>query len=431
MIGRKTLIITKSEFMRRVTSKKFIIMTLLGPLLILVFMGVVIFTATLAVDGDSRTIALVDETGVLSDRIMDLGAGDHTLVEADAGTVRQDVLDGRYDGYVVLPEGMIDDPAQRPEYFVGAGGGLNIENLLEGRIERALEDYLLVRENFPLEVREILDRNVNVNSVMLGSEGEEAGSSLGFSAIGYLMGMLMYVTMLIYGTVVMYGAIEEKSTRVVEVMVSSVRPFELLMGKVLGIGAMGLVQMFTWTLMIFLALTFAGQVAVMFMDPSAAGLAAEASSDEVLEAAGINLPTISPAVLIWFILYFLGGYLVYAGLFAAVGILVESPQDAQSLMIPVILPIILSILFMAPVIESPNSTLATVLSMVPLTSPVPMVVRLAVTDLPWWEVLLSFSLLIGGFLGTIWLSARIYRTGLLMYGKKVKLLDVIRWFRYS
>ena len=417
--------------MRRVTSKKFIILTLLGPLLVVMFMAAVILIAATTIDGDSRTIALVDETGVLSERVQALWASDHALVEADGGTVRQDVLDGRFDGYILLPAEMIDDPSVRPQYFAGEGGGLNIQGLLERRVERALEDYLLARQNVSPSVRDILDRNVNVDAVMLSSEGEEAGSTFTYSAIGYLMGMLMYITMLIYGTVVMYGAIEEKSTRVVEVIVSSVRPSELLMGKILGIGAMGLAQMFIWAVMIFAVLTFAGVVAGFFIDPAANGLSAGASSEDVLAAAGIRLPDISPLFFVWFLLYFLGGYLLYASLFAAVGILVESPQDAQSLMIPVILPVILSIMFMGPVIESPHSSLAIALSMVPFTSPVLMVVRLAVTNLPWWEVLLSLSLLGGGFLGSVWLSAKIYRTGLLMYGKKINLLDVVRWFRYS
>ena len=431
MVSPKTLIIARSEFMRRVTSRKFVILTLLGPLLIVAFLTVVVLIAATTIDGDSRTIALVDETGVLSTRVLALWTSDHVLVEADGSTVRQDVLDGRYDGYMLLPAEMIDDPSVRPQYFAGEGGGLNIQVQLEGRVERALEDYLLERQNVSPSVRDILDRNVNVDAVMLSSEGEEAGSTFSYSAIGYLMGMLMYITMLLYGTVVMYGAIEEKSTRVVEIIVSSVRPSELLMGKILGIGTMGLVQMLIWTLMIVAVQMFAGVVAGFFVDPAATGLAADASADDVLAAAGIRLPDISPMLFVWFLLYFLGGYLLYASIFAAVGILVESPQDAQSLMLPVILPIIVSIMFLGPVIESPQSSLAVALSMVPFTSPVLMVVRLAVTNVLWWEVLLSLALLGGGFLGSVWLSARIYRTGLLMYGKKINLLDVVRWFRYS
>lgn len=431
MLNRKTLIIVKSEFMRRVTSKKFIILTLLGPLLFVVFMSSVVLIGATTLDGDSRTIALVDETGVLSDRVQALWTSRHTLVEADAGTVRQDVMDGRYDGYVLLPAAMIDDPSIRPQYFAGEGGGMSIEGMLERRVERALEDYLLARQNVSPTVREILDRSVNVEAVRLSSEGEEAGSTMSYSAIGFMMGMLMYIAMLIYGTVVMYGAIEEKSTRVVEVMVSSVRPLDLLMGKVLGIGGMGVLQMFIWALMIFAVLTFSGTVASFFMDPAALDASTTASSDDLLSAAGISMPSLSPVFFLWFVLYFLGGYLLYSGLFAAVGILVESPQDAQSLMIPVILPIVLSIMFIGPVNDSPHSTLSVVLSMVPLTSPVAMSVRMAVTNLPWWEILLSFSLLFGGFLGSMLLSSKIYRIGLLMYGKKVTLADVVRWFRYS
>ena len=151
----------------------------------------------------------------------------------------------------------------------------------------------------------------------------------------------------------------------------------------------------------------------------------------MLTAANITLPSLSADIFVWFVLFFLFGYLLYAGLFAAVGAMVEQQQDTQGLVLPVMLPIILSIMFIQPIIESPNSPLAVALSLIPLTSPVPMVVRLAVTDVPFWEVLLSFSLLIGGFIGTIWLSSRIYRVGILMYGKKASFKDLIRWFRYA
>lgn len=428
----KTLIIFKSEFMRRVSSKTFILTTLLGPVTLIAFFVVIGFVMASAMEGDTRTIAVVDETGVLLERLLEEESSQHTLVAADApaDSVREAVLRGDYDGYLVLPQALLTGE-ERPTYYALEGGGFSLENHLENRIERALEEHRMSEQNVPPEVLEILKTHVSVNNVKLTEAGEEAGDSAFYSVLGFIMGFLIYITMLIYGTVVMYGVIEEKTTRVVEVIVSSVRPFDLLMGKVLGIGAMGLVQMTVWAVLMLGGLTFAGSAVSMFLDPAALNLPEAASQQEMLAAADITLPSLSIDVFIWFVLFFLFGYLLYAGLFAAVGAMVEQQQDTQGILLPVMMPIILSIMFIQPVLESPHSALAVILSLIPFTSPIPMVVRLAVTEVPIWEVLLSFSLLIGGFLGTIWVSSRIYRVGILMYGKKASFKDLIRWFRYA
>ncbi len=222
-----------------------------------------------------------------------------------------------------------------------------------------------------------------------------------------------------------------KLSRIVEIIVSSVRPFDLLMGKVLGIGAMGLVQMAFWAILILAGMFFSGAVIAQFLDPSTLSLPESASQEELLAAANINIPAINPFVFVWFVLFFLVGYLLYASLFSAIGSSVEQQQDAQSLMLPVMLPIILSIIFLQTIVEAPNSTLAVALSMIPLTSPISMVVRFAVTDLPFWEISLSFLILLGSFFGSIWISSRIYRVGILMYGKKASFKDLVKWIRYA
>ena len=429
---QKTWIILKSEFWRKLTSKTFIITTLLGPLLIIGFFVIIGVVAVNALSGDTRTIAVVDETGLLLERLQPDESGQHVLVAAEApvDSVREAVLEGTYDGYLVIPQDLLTNNA-RPTYYAVEGGGFNLENWLENRIERAVQEHRMREQNVDPQALEILRTNVSVNNVRLTAEGEEAGSSEFYSILGFVMGMMIYAAMLIYGSVVMQGVIEEKTTRVVEVIISSVRPFYLLMGKVLGIGAAGLVQMVVWAAIMLAGITFAGTVVSMFLDPSALNLPATASQQELLGAANIALPSISIGVFVGFVLYFLLGYLLYAGLFAAVGSMVEQQQDAQGLMLPLMMPIILSIVFIQPIVESPHSTLAVVLSMIPFTSPVPMVVRLAVTEVPFWEVLLSFGLLVAGFLGAIWISSRIYRVGILMYGKKTSFKDVIRWFKYA
>ena len=203
------------------------------------------------------------------------------------------------------------------------------------------------------------------------------------------------------------------------------------MGKVLGIGAMGLVQMSFWAVLIAAGTTFSGTIIGMIGPPSGSNLPDSASQAEILDAIGFTIPDLGPEVFIWFVLFFLGGYLLYATLFAGIGSSVEQQQDAQSLMIPVMMPIIVSIMFLQAVLEAPNSTLSVALSLFPFTAPIPMVVRIAMIDVPFWQIALSFSLLIGTFIGAVWVSSRIYRIGILSYGKKPSLKELIRWLKYA
>jgi ABC-2 type transport system permease protein len=245
------------------------------------------------------------------------------------------------------------------------------------------------------------------------------------------MTLAIYFAVLFYGQFVMQGVIQEKSNRVVEVIVSSVRPFELLMGKVLGIGAMALVQMVTWLVLAVGGSAAVGPLLLLFFDPADLGAPSGASAAAMTEAAGVSIPPLPLDLVVWFILFFLGGFLLYASLFAAVGSTVEQQQDAQSLLIPVMMPLILPILFLIYVIEAPNALASVVLSMVPFFSPILMVLRIAVTTVPFWEIALAFGLLVLTFIGTIWLAGRIYRVGILSYGKTPSLREIATWVTYE
>ncbi len=430
----KIAVVARNEFMRRVKSRMFILTTLLGPVLLVGFFAVVGFIAVSAMEEEEgRTIAVLDETGVLLPALQAEAGDTDTFVRPGVpfDSVRQAVLDGRYDGYLLLPEGLVEGTSEAT-YYAAVGGGSNTFQRRLGRLlDRVVEQRRLAENNVPPEVMEAIRKDVPLRMVQLTEAGETAGSTEAYAVIGFIMGFLIYIAMLIYGSVVMQGVIEEKLSRVVEVIVSSVRPFELLMGKVLGIGAMGLVQMTVWALLIMAGTVFSGTLLALFLDPANLNLPVDASQKELLAAANFQVPVLSADVFVWFVLFFLIGYLVYASLFAAVGSAVEQQQDAQGFLLPVMMPIILSIVFISPVVEAPNSTLAVVLSMIPFFSPIPMVVRVAVTDVPFWQVSLSFLLMVGAFFGAIWLSGRIYRVGILMYGKKPKLRDLIRWIRYA
>jgi ABC-2 type transport system permease protein len=270
--------------------------------------------------------------------------------------------------------------------------------------------------------RDNIDPGVN-EMIQKGSPIKNERSGVAY-AVGYISSFLIYITILIYGMMVMRGVSEEKNNRIAEIIISSVKPFQLMMGKIIGIGAVGLTQFFMW---IVLAVLF---ILVLFnflphtiMDEAQRQQPATVSFD----TAGINFPLI----IFCFIFYFIFGYLFYASLFAAVGSAISGDsQDSQSLMLPVTMPIVLAIVIMMQVIVAPTSNMATWTSMVPFFSPIVMMARIPFgvpSTVPWWELGASMLLLVAGFLFTTWLSAKIYRTGILLYGKKITWKEMWKW----
>lgn len=428
----KTWIVLKSEFLRRVRSKWFILTTLLGPVFLILLMVAPAVIGILATEGHERRIAVVDRTGVLAERLADFSGERFLFIPTTdpVDSVRAAVMADEYAGYLVLPEDLLTGSGGAT-YYSAEGGGLTLGSELSGIVDDVTDDYRLAEQDAPPEVLEILESGTHVNLLKLTEEGERADSTAASAALGFFLGFIIYVAMFIYGAYVMHGVMEEKQSRVLEVVVSSVRPFELLMGKVLGIGAMGLVQMGAWVIFLLGISMSAGSIASLFLDPADFNLPQSASGEELLAQTNFTLPQLSPEIFVWFILFFLGGYLLYASLFAAVGSSVEHQQDAQGLMMPVTIVIIIPIMFITFLVEEPNTALAITLSMVPFFSPILMVVRVAVTEVPFWQVALSFLLLCLTFIGTVWVCGRIYRVGILMYGKKPSLRDLARWFRYS
>jgi len=428
----KTFIVAKNEFLKRVKTRWFVFTTLLGPIVLVAFFAVIGIVSASAIEGGESTIVLLDETGRIAANLED-PEGDITFVESDADeqTLRQDVLDGTYTGYLVLPAGLIDGQGQA-RYYSTEGGGVSSFNFdLRNIIRGTVRTLRLQDQNVSAEVFDIINAGVSLETVKLSDEGEEQGSSAAYAIVGGIMGFLIYISMLVYGSVVMQGVIQEKMNRVVEVIVSSVRPFQLLMGKVLGIGAMGLVQMTFWAGLIAAGTMGSGAIISLFVDPANMDLPDTATQTEILDAVGFQVPDLGPEVFVFFVIYFLLGYLLFSTLFAGIGSAVEQQQDAQSLMLPIMMPIIISIVFLQAVIEAPNSGLSVALSLIPFTSPIPMVVRVAMIDVPIWQLGLSLLLLTGTFVGAVWVSSRIYRVGILSYGKKPSLREIMKWMRYA
>ena len=427
---QKILLILQSEFWRRARSTAFVVATLLVPVFLI---GISVLPTLLIYVGESQgdveTIAVVDETEMLLSALQEEAAEGNsfafTRADAPTDSLRARTLRGELDAYLLLPATILEGEGT-PEYFSGESGGISGPIRLENLVERTVRNVRLSERNVPSEVRAIMDANLNLKASTITEEGTESQSALsGF--LGLMMALTVYLAVFVYGQYVMQGVIEEKSNRVVEVVVSSVKPFELLMGKVLGIGSLGLVQMIIWVTLAGAGLTFGGTLVALFIDPADLGIAPDASSEAVMDAAGITLPTVPIDVVVWFILFFIGGYLLYASLFAAVGSAVEQQQDAQNLLYVVLVPLMVPIIAAGYIMEVPNGMIAKVLSYVPFFSPVLMPVRMTATNVPVWEVVLAFALLVVGFLVMIWIASRIYRIGIFMYGKAASFSEIARW----
>ncbi|MCY4232241.1 MAG: ABC transporter permease [Bacteroidetes bacterium] len=435
---RKSLLIIRSEFMRRVTSKTFIVTTLLGPVLFVGFIIAIGVISLTSIEDDLfedqiHRIAIIDETGVLSDLVLSHYIGAHSLIIEDHETALNEMVNGGLDAYILIPEEVLFGNGD-PVLYSKEGNFYGIQLAMQSVIDKSLKDYLLSEENVPDHVQSILNRSVFLDLIQLGEdqqepvyEGEDV--EFGYVMFGVILGMMMYIGIMIYGTLILYGVIEERSTRVVEIIVSSVRPFDLLMGKVLGIGLVGFVQIATWMVMIIGGMVLTSLVMAGFIDPMMYGIEVANETQEILSSINMFLPNVTPWMILCFILFFIGGYLLYGALFAAVGSLVDSPQESQTLLIPVMMPLIVSVTFLSSILLNPNSHLAIGLSLFPLTSPAPMMVRLALGAVPTWQILLSLGLLVASIFGSIWVSARIYKATVLTYDNKVSLKTIFGYLR--
>jgi ABC-2 type transport system permease protein len=431
-------IIFKREYLSRVRKKTFILTTLLTPLL---FAGLIAAVTIITVKGSKHeTIAVNDPSGVLQPALTNsdlvtykfsttadtsnyIGLGCTALLLAPHTGINRD------SNYQVIGENTISAFAN---------------DKIHDDVTRAVENHLISQELQvdPKRIDSIkqVAARIHVKRVKTSEIGQDKQNNFDVArAIGYLSAFLIYITLFIYGVMVMRGVMEEKTSRIAEVIVSSVRPFQLMMGKILGIGAVGLTQFLIWILLI-MALSF-GFSAFLSADTlhqaqqaSANMPGSMAQNSEAIQKLNELTGSVNwPLIIVCFLFYFVGGYLFYAALFAAIGSAVnEDPQDAQSLTLPVTMPIIIAIIIMINAINDPSGSLATWASMIPFFSPIIMMARIpfGVPDtVPYWQLALSMLLLIGGFLLTTWFASRIYRTGILMYGKKPSWKEMMRWVR--
>lgn len=432
-------IIIQREFLSRTRKRTFLLTTILLPILVVGFYGAVIF---FSVKGESlKEVAVIDAANLFNGRLEDGEVTKfHLIKDADAAAFKSEFIRQGYQFLVTIPANLdIENPGGIIIYGQEQAG-IGLEEQIRSRVNKAVESKL-IQKNFgdaiSIDAINKIKSNAEIKSLSLKDGMEKEGNAAVATGVALMTGLLVYFVLMIYGSMVMRGVMEEKTNRIAEVMVSSVKPFQLMMGKILGIGAVGLFQFFIWGVLIVILFAL---LPVLFPGPADAMAAAAAPqmatlpNAEHLNKAGAmnnilsNLHHLNiPLLISGFFIYFLGGYFMYAALFAAVGSAVnEDPQDAQQLMIPIMMPIIFSFVMLSKVVQDPHSTLAVFGSLFPLTSPILMPARMAF-DVPVWEIILSVVLLIGGFTLTTWLAAKIYRTGILLYGKKVTWKEMIKW----
>lgn len=436
----KTFIIIKREYLTRVRNKTFLLSTFLLPL---VMIGFVFGSAYLGANSLKQySIAVKDETSFYTNK-MDSSASAAFAFPTDVSLANY--KSKGYDGLLIIYSQTKAAP-DSARLYSEKDLGLGTESSVKKQLQKINEEKLLLKKGVSRAVIDSIrtesenDELLNFRSYKVnGAELKEGNKKLS-SIIGFICGIIIYVTLFIYGASVMRGVMEEKMNRIAEVMVSSVKPFQLMLGKIIGIAAVGLTQLLLWIALIMIL----SSVLPLLVSPEVLQNAQQANSTlpsssanntmlvKMADGIGFVNAGVNWFVIIgMFLFYFLGGYLFYAALFAAVGSVVnEDPQEAQSLMLPITMPIIFGFIMLSSTIDNPSGPLAFWGSIIPFTSPIVMMARVASgvpESVPYWQLFLSMILLVGGFLFTTWLSAKIYRIGILMYGKKASWKEMIKW----
>jgi ABC-2 type transport system permease protein len=429
-------LIIQREFLSRVRKKTFLLVTLIGPL---AFAALMIVPGLFAsVSEDTRQIIVLDEPSIL---LPHEGKEQYALEyldprENDLELAKELLRDSQYDALLYIPSGENWDPdfiKNNILLFGKEDPSLEMQGYLDYLLEEQINKAKLLKNGVDPEVVAQVKTNVSIKSFTLGEEGTDEQSAVPIKmALGYITGLLIYIFIFFYSVQVMRGVMEEKSSRIVEVIISSVRPYQLMMGKILGVGLVGVAQFIIWIGLSGILYTVISTY--LFPELFAAQTAAGAAGNPATDVVGLKVLDMLRSidfttVTLGFAFYFFGGYFLYSALFAAVGSAVDQEADTQQFMLPVTIPMILAIVTAQNVILEPNGTFAFWMSMIPLTSPITMMVRLPF-GIPLWEVFLSGGILVGTFFTVVGLAGKIYRVGILMYGKKVTWKELFKWLKY-
>ncbi|MBP6588386.1 MAG: ABC transporter permease [Flavobacterium sp.] len=433
-------LIIKREFVAKVRNKSFIVMTFLSPLL---FVGIAAFVGYLStMKADTKRVAIHDETGMFVNEFKALNSKDgeyvyHDLSMIDVQFLKDSITNESYEGLLHIPKVKNDkDLESKIQFISNESPSISfIENIQDLVAKKLTKDNF---EKAKLDTLAIHNAQAKVNISLAKASGEQSLKGLNEIkiAIGGAFGYLIMMFIIIYGNMVMRSVIEEKTNRIVEIIISSVKPFQLMMGKIIGTSLAGLLQFFIWAILGLVLMVAASTFFGVDASPTAKippSVVKEAHQEfavmaqmYVRELWGLPIATI----LFSFVIYFIGGYFLYSSFYASIGAAVDSETDSQQFLLPIIMPLVLAVYIgFFTVINNPHGTVATVFSMVPLTSPIVMLMRIPF-GVPWWQIVLSITILFATFFFVVWFASKIYRVGILMYGKKPTWRELYKWLKY-
>jgi ABC-2 type transport system permease protein len=432
-------LIIKREYITRVRKRSFLILTFLGPILMAAIYIIPIMLA-LNSSNENMRIAVVDESHWFEDRFID--NKEHTFVTMPGqpiDSVKELVKEGIFDMAVYVPPTQLNIPSNAVIYSIRQVP-MEVENHISNVMKKEIEDQKLMAKGVDPEIVSAVKTDVNLQIMRMDDKGNEKETFTKVQfALGIALSMLVYMFIIFFGGQVMQGVAEEKTNRIIEVIISSVKPFQLMMGKVIGVSLVALTQFVLWILLTgALYLGFSAFLGLSSPEILSSGtvMTQEITSNNIMSNEAVqNIVQIAHSIdfgtiIACFLVFFILGYLLYATLYAAIGSLVDNNTDSQQFTLPITVPLIVAIISSFYIVNNPDSSLSVWLSMIPFTSPISMMVRIPF-GVPIWQIVLSVVILAGTFVAMTWFAAKIYRTGILMYGKKLSYKEIFKWLKYK
>ncbi|MFO7845716.1 MAG: ABC transporter permease, partial [Balneolaceae bacterium] len=429
MNWRQISLVLKREYLTRVRSKGFIAATLLVPIGIIAIYGIG-FLVIIWESDVSYEIGIKDNSGSVVSSLVERNPQSYTDVsELPVDSLRARIQSGKMTGYVVINDQNINENSSLELIYSGSGG-LTLLTSVRSDLRDVIREEKLKRAEVSEEIQQIFETRIGVDSRRLTETGEEEDDDTAFlSGVGFAMGLIIFVAIFSYGGYIMRGVIEEKTNRIVEVITSSVKPIELLTGKMFGVAALALTQIGIWGITIAGLGLLAAPLLSLFLDNPETGDVMEQAAAQADIPFLANIPAIETSIIVYFIIFFFLGYFLYSSLFAAVGSAADSETDTQQLMLPIMAPIFIAYFILFQAVRNPDGALSVVGSIIPFFSPIVMISRIAISDVPFWQIGLSILLMVLTFIGTMWLSAKIYKVGILSYGSSAGFKDLYKWLK--
>ncbi len=427
-------LIMKREFIARVRNKTFVVMTFLSPLIFVGMISLITWLTTMNND-EIHKVAFIDQSNLFASELKTEGQIEYVnYSNFTLEAAKDSVVKRKYDGLLFIPS-QLKTLEKNIEFYTDESPNLATIETIEDIVSNKLTKLNYKNQNLDIETIHNARANVEIQIENFSGEKTSKLSNYIKMIFGGVAGYLLMMFIIIYGNMVMRSVIEEKANRIIEIIISSVKPMQLMMGKILGTSLAGILQFFIWVILGGVLMTIVSTM--VDIDPqemAASQEAISAISGDKMEQIRLVVHDIVAlplgTLIVSFLIYFIGGYFLYSSIYAAIGAAVDSETDSQQFMLPIILPLMLGIYVgFFSVIENPHGTVATVFSMIPLTSPIVMLMRIPF-GVPWWEVLISIALLVGTIFFMIWLAAKIYRIGILMYGKKPTYKELFKWLKY-